>query len=141
MKTVTTATVAVPLQHDGAHIVVEHLTRRAAECQKGILVRLDQRLNPLIGDELDIARPAPAQSGDKHRKPLAAAPNDCPVHLHLLAGLGLKPDHRLDRLLRPAATPQTASASCSRRNSRARATPSAARSPVSIPASPSPGVR
>jgi hypothetical protein len=41
MKAVSTAAVAVPLKHDGAHIVVEHLARRAAKRQKGVLVRLD----------------------------------------------------------------------------------------------------
>ena len=101
MKTVATATVAVPLQHDGAHIVIQHLARRAAERQKSVLVRLDQRLDPLVGDELDVGRPAPAQRRDEYRKPVAAAPNHRPVHLHLLAGFGLKPDHRLNRLLRP----------------------------------------
>ena len=44
MEAVPAAAIAVPLQHDGAHIVVQHLARRAAERQKGVLVRLDQRL-------------------------------------------------------------------------------------------------
>jgi hypothetical protein len=101
MKAVSTAAVAVPLQHDSAHIVVQNLARGAAECQKGVLVRLDQRLNPLVGDELDIGGPAPAQRRHESREPVAAAPNDRPVDLHLLAWAGLEPDHRLDCLLRP----------------------------------------
>ena len=101
METVSTATIAVPLQHDGAHVVVQHLARRAAERQKGVLVRLDQRLDPLVGDELDIGGPAPAERRDKYRKPVLAAPDDRPVDLHLFAWRGLEPDHRLGRLLRP----------------------------------------
>ena len=101
METVATATVAVPLQHDGARVVIKHLARRAAERQKSVLVRLDQRLDPLVGDELDIGGPAPPQRRDEYREPVATAPNDRPVHLHLLAWAGLEPDHRLDCLLRP----------------------------------------
>ena len=101
MEAVSAATIAVPLQDNRSHIVVEHLVRHAAKGEKGVLVGLDQRLDPLVGDELDIGGPAPAQRRDEYREPVAAAPNDRPVHLHLLAWAGLEPDHRLDCLLRP----------------------------------------
>ena len=43
----------MPLQHDGAHVVVQHLARRAAERQKGVLVRLDQcKLTPALAENL-----------------------------------------------------------------------------------------
>ena len=48
---------------------------RTAKREKGVLVRLDQRLDPLVGDELDIGGPAPAQRRDEYREPGAAAPN------------------------------------------------------------------
>src|SRR4051812_19750048 len=32
--------------------------------------RQDQRLNPLVGDELDIGGPAPSQGGDEYREPV-----------------------------------------------------------------------
>ena len=67
MKAVTTAAIAVPLQDDGSHIVVEHLARHAAKGEERVLVRLDQRLDPLVVDKLDIGRPAPAQRRNKHR--------------------------------------------------------------------------
>ena len=56
MKTVPTTTIAVPLQHNRPHIVVQHLTRRAAKGEKGVLMRLDQGLDPLVEDKLDIGR-------------------------------------------------------------------------------------
>jgi hypothetical protein len=95
MKAVSTPAVAVPLQHDRAHIVVEHLARHAAEGEERILMRLDQRFDPLVGDELDIGGPAPAKRRDEYRKPVVAAPDDRPVDLHLFAGIGLEADHRL----------------------------------------------
>jgi hypothetical protein len=58
--------------------------------QKRVLVRLDQRFHPLVGNKLDIGGPAPSQGRDKHREPVAAAPNNRPVDLHLFARLGLK---------------------------------------------------
>ena len=79
MEAMSTATIAVPLQHDRAHIVVQHLLRHAAKVEEGVLVCLDQCFDPLVGDELDVGGPAPAQGRDKHRKPIAAAPNDRPV--------------------------------------------------------------
>ena len=100
MKAVVTAAIGVPLQDDRAHIVVQHLAWRPAERQKRVLVRLDQRFHPLIADKLDIGRPAPPQCRNKHRKPVAAAPNDRPVHLHLFARPGLKTDDRDRRLFR-----------------------------------------
>jgi hypothetical protein len=57
---------AVPFQHDGAHIVVEHLARHAAKGEERVLVPLDQRFDPLVGDELDISGSAPAQRRDEH---------------------------------------------------------------------------
>ena len=100
MEAVSTPTIAVPLQHNRAHIIVQYLVRRAAEREKGVLVRLDQGLDPLVGDKLDIGGPAPSQGRDKHRKPVAAAANDRPVDLHLFAGLGLETNDWSRRFLR-----------------------------------------
>ncbi len=86
MKAVSTTTIAVPLQHHGAHVAAQHLARRAGERQKRILVRLDQRLDPLIGNELEVSRPAPAERRDEYQKPVIAASDNRPVHRHLLAG-------------------------------------------------------
>src|SRR5436190_13551158 len=61
---------------------------------------LDQRLNPLIGDELDVGRPTPTRCRDEHREPVIAAPDGRSVHPDLLTGLGLKADYRLRRFLR-----------------------------------------
>src|SRR5512144_187472 len=72
MEAVSTAAVAVPLDDDGARIVVQHLARHAAEGEEGILVRRDQRLDTLVGDELDIGGPAPAQRRHEYREPIAA---------------------------------------------------------------------
>ena len=74
MEAVPTPTIAAPLQHNCAHIVVQHLLRCAAKREKRGLVRLDQGLDPLVGDKLDIGGPAPAQRRDEHRKPVATAP-------------------------------------------------------------------
>jgi hypothetical protein len=101
MEAVSTATVAVPLDDDRAHIVVQHLARHAAKREERVLVRLDQRFDPLVGDELDIGGPAPAQRRHEHREPVCAAPDDRPVHLHLFARLGLEADDGRGRLLGP----------------------------------------
>ena len=39
MEAVSTATIAVPLQGDHAHIVVEHLVRHVGEIEKRVLER------------------------------------------------------------------------------------------------------
>ena len=39
MEAVSTATIAVPLQDDHAHIIVEHLVRHVGEIEKRVLVR------------------------------------------------------------------------------------------------------
>src|SRR5215471_13182050 len=80
MEAMSATTIAVPLQDDRAHIVVEDLVRHPAEIEKRVLVRLDQGLDPLIGDKLDISGSAPAQCRDKHRKPVAATPDDRPMY-------------------------------------------------------------
>jgi hypothetical protein len=59
IEAVSTQTIAIPLQHNRAHIVVQHLVRGAAKRRKGVLVRLDQRLDPLVSDKLDVGGPAP----------------------------------------------------------------------------------
>jgi hypothetical protein len=92
MEAVSTATIAVPLHDNRPHVVVQHLVRHPAKGEKRVIVRLDQRLDPLVGDELDIGGAAPTQGRHKHRKPVAASPNDRPVDLHLLARPGLKTD-------------------------------------------------
>ena len=71
--------------------------RRAPE---SVLVRLDQRLAPLVGDWTSAGRPEP-NVATKYREPVPAAPDHRPVHLHLRAWTRLRPDHRSDRLLRP----------------------------------------
>jgi hypothetical protein len=95
MKAMAAAAMAVPLQHHGAHIVVQHLARRAAECQKRVLVRLDRRFDPLVA-----WRPGSIAGRDKYRKPVAAAPDNRPVDLHLFARRGLESDERRRRPLR-----------------------------------------
>ncbi len=66
IEAVSTHTIAMPLQHNRAHIVVQHLVRRTAKREKGVLVRLDQGLDPFVGDKLDAGGPAPSQGRDKH---------------------------------------------------------------------------
>jgi hypothetical protein len=68
MKAVSAAAITVPLQHHRAHVVIQHLARRAAERQKGVLVRLNQRFDPLVADKLDISGPAPPQGRNKTPK-------------------------------------------------------------------------
>jgi hypothetical protein len=97
VEAVQPAPVAVPLGHDGAHVVVQHLARHAAEGEEGVLVTRQQRLQPLVGDELGVGRAAPAQRRHEHRQPLRPAPDGRPVHLHLLAGRGLEARHGLGR--------------------------------------------
>ena len=97
LEPVPPAAVAVPLDHDGAHVVVEHLPRHAAEGEEGVLVAGQQRLEPLVGDEFGVGRPAPAEGGDEHRQPVRAAPDHRPVHLHLLAGGSLEAHDRPGR--------------------------------------------
>src|SRR5580698_4846945 len=46
MKAMPAAAVAMPLQHDGAHVVVQHLARYATEGEERVLMRLDQCLDP-----------------------------------------------------------------------------------------------
>ena len=84
-----------------AHIVVQHFLWRPAKRQKGVLMRLDQGLDPLVGDKLHIGGSASPQGRDKHREPIAAAPNDRPVDLHLFTRPGLETDDRGGRFLRP----------------------------------------
>src|SRR5262249_58971500 len=95
VKTVSAMAVTVSLQHNRAHVVVQHLARRPAERQKRVLVRLDHRFDPLITDKLDIGCAAPSQGRDKHRYPVAATPDNRPVDLHLFARCGLETDDRL----------------------------------------------
>src|SRR5208282_1987051 len=60
--------VAIPIAHHGAHVVVQHFARNSAEEVKRALVAAEQRLQPLIGDELDVNRPAPSQCRYEHRE-------------------------------------------------------------------------
>jgi hypothetical protein len=91
------APVAVPLGHDGAHVVVQDLARHAAESKEGALVARQQHLQPLVCDELGVGRAAPAQRRHEHRQAVRPAPDDRPVHLHLLARRRLEAHHRLGR--------------------------------------------
>jgi hypothetical protein len=70
MEAMSTAAIAVPLDDDGAHVVIEHLARYPAECEERVLVCRDQGLDPLVGEKLDIARPARKRSA---RTPSQAA--------------------------------------------------------------------
>ena len=56
--------VLIAIGHDRAHVVVQHFARHPAEEVERTLVATEQRLQPLIGYELDVARPAPAQRRD-----------------------------------------------------------------------------
>ena len=87
--------VAIPIGHHRPHVVVQHLARHAAEVVKRALVTAEQRLQPLIGDELNVSRPAPSQRRDEHRQPVRAAPDGREVDLHLAPWFGLEPNQRL----------------------------------------------
>src|SRR6266446_1266208 len=93
--------VAVALANHRPHVVVEHFVGNSAEVVEGTLVAAEQCRQPFIGDEFDIRRPAPTEGRDEHREPVASAPDDGEVYLHLAAGLGLKPDKRLGPDYRP----------------------------------------
>jgi hypothetical protein len=87
--------VAIPIGHYGAHVVVQHLARHSTEEVERALVTAEQRLQPLIGDELDVSRPAPSQCRDEHHEPVAPAADGREVALHLAPWFGLEPDQRL----------------------------------------------
>src|SRR5260221_12596622 len=84
--------VAIPIGHYRAHVVVQHLARNPAEEVKRSLVTAEQRLQPLIGDELDVRRPTPSQGGDEHHQPIAPAPDGPEISLHLRPCLSLYPN-------------------------------------------------
>ena len=96
LKPVLARAIRVPADHHGAHVVVKHLVRRAADERKRRLVARHQRLEPLVGDELHVGRSAVTQHSDEHRMRIGAAADHRPVHLHLSARLRLEPHHRLD---------------------------------------------
>jgi predicted nucleic acid-binding Zn ribbon protein len=75
--------VAIPIGHHRAHVVVQHFARNSTEEVEGALVAPEQRLQPAIGDELDVSRPAPAQRRDLHRQQIAPAPDGREASLHL----------------------------------------------------------
>jgi hypothetical protein len=50
---------------------------------------------PLIGNELDVCRPAPSQRRDEHRQPVTPAPDGGEVGLHLAPWFGLEANQRL----------------------------------------------
>jgi hypothetical protein len=78
--------VAIPIAHHRAHVVVQHFAQNSAEEVKRALVAAEHRLQQLIGDELDVSRPAPSQCRDEHREPVAPAPDGREVALHLAPG-------------------------------------------------------
>ena len=49
--------IAISISQHSAHVVVQHLARNPAEEVKRPLMAAEQRLQPLIGDELDIGGP------------------------------------------------------------------------------------
>src|SRR6185312_3393210 len=97
MEAMDAAPIGVPLDHDRAHIVVEHLNRDPAKRHQGVLMNPDQRLDALVVTELDIGRSAPTHCRDEHLELVGATPNSRPVRLHLMTGLSLEPDHRRRR--------------------------------------------
>jgi hypothetical protein len=64
-------------------------------------VAAERRLQPLIGDEFDVGRPAPAQRRDEHCQPITAAADGREVGLHLTAWFGLEANQRLRFGYRP----------------------------------------
>ena len=89
--------VGVAAQHDGLGIVVDDLFGEAAKLVEGVLVTADQRLEPLIGSELDVQAP---RVPEHHHEGLGAAPplgegepGGGPVDLGLTARSRLEP-HR-----------------------------------------------
>jgi hypothetical protein len=59
--------VTIAIGDHRAHVVVQYLARHSAEEVEGALVAAEQRVQPLIGNELDVGCPAPAQRGNEHR--------------------------------------------------------------------------
>jgi hypothetical protein len=57
-----TWTIPISISHHRAHVVVQHFTGHASEEEERMLVATQQRLQPLIVDELDVSRAAPAQA-------------------------------------------------------------------------------
>ena len=62
LQPVLARAIRVTADHHGAHVVVKHLVRRAADERKRRLVARRQRLEPLVGDELHVGRPAIAST-------------------------------------------------------------------------------
>ena len=87
--------IGVATDHHRAHVVVQHLVRRAAEERKRRLVAGHQRLQPLVGDELNIGHPAVTQHSNEHRQRIRAAAHNSPVDLHLPTRRGLEPNNRV----------------------------------------------
>ena len=100
MEAVHAAPVGVALDHDRAHVVVEHFDGHAAEGQHRVLVASDQRLDTLIVTELDVGRAAPSERRDEHLELVAPTPDRRPVRLHLMAGRGLEAYDRFWRYCR-----------------------------------------
>ena len=90
-----TWTILISISHHRAHVVVQHFTRHATKEAERMLVAIQQRLQLLVVDEFDVSRAAPAKRSDKHREPVAAAPDGREVCLHLSPGIGFEPNHRL----------------------------------------------
>src|SRR5271166_2340580 len=84
--------IAITIAHYRAHVVVQHLARHSAEEVKRALMTAEQRLQPLIGDELNVSRSAPSKRRDEHRQPVTPAPDSRKVNLHLSPRIGLEPD-------------------------------------------------
>jgi hypothetical protein len=67
VKPVLIIAIGMALLHDGTHVVVQHLLRHTLEIGEGILVAAFEGFEPLVGDELNVGLPAPAQRAHERR--------------------------------------------------------------------------
>ena len=82
--------------HHRPHVVVYSTSRETpSKTEKRALAAAERCHQPLVVDELDVTRQAPAEGGDKHREPVAPAPDGREIGLHLAPWIGLEPNHRL----------------------------------------------
>src|SRR5262249_47957689 len=98
---VQSGTVVVAFADHRAHVVVQDFARHSAEEVKAPLMTAEQRLQPLVGHELYVSRPAPSQGRDEHRQPVASPADGSEVGLHLVPWFNLEPNQRIRLSRRP----------------------------------------
>lgn len=88
-----TGLICIPLDHHGFHVVAQDFLRHALEEPEGITMTAFHRLIAHVIGELDII----TQDGNEDVKREVPGTHSAPVDLHLMAGVGLKTDHRSGR--------------------------------------------